>query len=78
MLVVLCKGLQALSKGVSDIVLRIFGLDVISNAKPVSLLALSFFGKLVYFTAVVTIAAARAQYVLSFVIERGTCLKYKD
>ena len=24
------------------------------------------------------IAAARAQYVLSFVIERGTCLKYKD
>ena len=24
------------------------------------------------------IAAAGAQYVLSFVIERGTCLKYKD
>ena len=27
---------------------------------------------------VTTIAAARAQYLLSFVIERGTCLKYKD
>ena len=25
-----------------------------------------------------SIAAARAQYVLSFVVERGTCLKYKD
>ena len=28
--------------------------------------------------SVAIIAAARAQYVLSFVIERGTCLKYKD
>ena len=28
--------------------------------------------------SVATIAAARAQYVLSFVIERDTCLKYKD
>ena len=28
--------------------------------------------------SVATIAAARAQYVLSFVVERGTCLKYKD
>ena len=34
--------------------------------------------KLINPISVATIAAARAQYVLSFVVERGTCLKYKD